>query len=511
MVNKNIKFKKQVNEEKILMSKVGFSEYVGNEASDEQEEEQTSNTTLFVAISNGVPLSEQYRPLISQIPEVGVPLKEKTENRVEESMDTSSEEEKSSPYFTLVELGRVDESNWEEKILWDKELSEDKGSLASSNTPINTSNNLFGVVRDIGKKEESVFAVPAPKKGNRLQERIVNQVLSDDSWLESVVWEEGEDPPVRPNTKLILDLNDPQLNLQQYARESAEKRAKLAEKTKQAHQRELEEIQRLIEEEAAASAPAETKKKRGRPPSKKDPESIAAANKTVLSGRLEAKKKEMFTKRIKVRNSIVPSDPYNISNDNQYKANYKEFRKYSDHPKLKRIFVQHALPAQNIEVFKTHFTPSELDNFHRPKFDVNPGERFMVGWKPFEEAAPTPEESFQVLKKPKDYNGLQGNIVLAEYLEEWPPLISDPGMETRLQTFYRKKTPDDETFLHHTTLIKGELVVLEPNDESPFFADLPPGTFVPIFNSNLFRAPVGEHKVPSTVSFKHLFFLLRME
>lgn len=42
------------------------------------------------------------------------------------------------------------------------------------------------------------------------------------------------------------------------------------------------------------------------------------------------------------------------------------------------------------------------------------------------------------MRQPEDLSGMDGEIVLAEYCEEMPPLLSQPGMNTRIRNYYQR-------------------------------------------------------------------------
>ena len=45
------------------------------------------------------------------------------------------------------------------------------------------------------------------------------------------------------------------------------------------------------------------------------------------------------------------------------------------------------------------------------------------------------------MRTPGDLTGRDGEIILAEYCEEWPPLLSQVGMNSRLRNYYRRVCP----------------------------------------------------------------------
>ncbi|KAJ9510494.1 hypothetical protein QJQ45_015959, partial [Haematococcus lacustris] len=111
----------------------------------------------------------------------------------------------------------------------------------------------------------------------------------------------------------------------------------------------------------------------------------------------------------------------------------------------------------------------------------------------------------------------EGHVVLAEYLEEWPPLLARPGMSLKLTTWYKKKSDDDtvprdldaaltavasETAAAAaatTVLPDGRVasvqpaVALGPEDDSPFVGPLQPGSAQLAVEGMMFRAPAAAH------------------
>ena len=51
---------------------------------------------------------------------------------------------------------------------------------------------------------------------------------------------------------------------------------------------------------------------------------------------------------------------------------------------------------------------------------------------------------FQVPKGSTDLTGAFGRVVLTEYLDQHPVLLQKIGMASRLCTYYRKKSPEDD-------------------------------------------------------------------
>lgn len=73
-------------------------------------------------------------------------------------------------------------------------------------------------------------------------------------------------------------------------------------------------------------------------------------------------------------------------------------------------------------------------------------------------------------------------------------------MGSRLCTYYQKSAPDDQTasLLRSTNNTLGHVVSLNPADKSPFLGDIKQGSYQSSLETNMYRAPVFPHKVPST-------------
>ena len=110
-------------------------------------------------------------------------------------------------------------------------------------------------------------------------------------------------------------------------------------------------------------------------------------------------------------------------------------------------------------------------------------------------------------KRLKDLTMGDGHVFLLEYFEENPLVLSNPGMGTRLVTFYRKKSADDKGWrdleavvqaTHRSTLFPpwgrlGQVVTLNEKDDPPFLASIEPGKHQFAVENNLFRAPAAHH------------------
>ncbi|KAL3617303.1 hypothetical protein CASFOL_038848 [Castilleja foliolosa] len=103
-------------------------------------------------------------------------------------------------------------------------------------------------------------------------------------------------------------------------------------------------------------------------------------------------------------------------------------------------------------------------------------------------------------KKKSDLSVKDGHVFLMEYCEERPLLLGNPGMGARLCTFYQKSAPGDQTgnLLRNGNNGLGIVVNLDPADKSPFLGDIKPSSRQSCLETNMYRAPIFQHKVSST-------------
>lgn len=97
----------------------------------------------------------------------------------------------------------------------------------------------------------------------------------------------------------------------------------------------------------------------------------------------------------------------------------------------------------------------------------------------------------------------QENFILfswCRYCEERPLLLSNPGMGANLCTYYRKASSGDQTggLLRNGNQTLGNVLLLEPADKSPFLGDIKAGCSQSSLETNMYKAPIFSHKVPST-------------
>ncbi|KAL3320834.1 Transcription initiation factor TFIID subunit 1 [Cichlidogyrus casuarinus] len=217
---------------------------------------------------------------------------------------------------------------------------------------------------------------------------------------------------------------------------------------------------------------------------------------------------------------LPPKDPLNLSNDEFYAT-----RGGGNIPgSLARCGpLQHSVPAVELwpPIFPTYMSPLRLQQFHRiplKKFNRGQMAQYFVAHpvvnltrtisKKLREredakAACGGGEMF-FMRTPQDLTGADGDILLFENSEEYPPLIMQVGMATRLINYYRPMAPKDPSLSpdRNATAAPPDLqfgsVVYVGSTDSPFLGTVRPGGYLQTLENNMYRATVYEHNLPST-------------
>ncbi|XP_047505448.1 transcription initiation factor TFIID subunit 1 [Pieris napi] len=199
-------------------------------------------------------------------------------------------------------------------------------------------------------------------------------------------------------------------------------------------------------------------------------------------------------------------DPFNISNDVFYQTK-------SQNPRLKAgggQLIQHSTPVVELRApfIQTHMGPARLRAFHRPALR-------KLAYGPLAAPGPHPVQPLikHIRKKakqreaerlasgggdvffmrtPEDLSGRDGELVLLEFCEEHPPLISQVGMCSKIKNYYKRTAIKDTG---PPPMKYGEVAYAHT---SPFLGILPPGATQSVVENNMYRAPIYNHTLPQT-------------
>lgn len=148
----------------------------------------------------------------------------------------------------------------------------------------------------------------------------------------------------------------------------------------------------------------------------------------------------------------------------------------------------------NLQKYKTRLAKQEARSFHRPAIKFQRNEQIAFR-KPriIKRKHLKGRDTQSIFESTKDLSlGDNSQMLLLEYSEEYPTVLSNFGMGNRLINYYRRKNMDD---VSRPKLDVGETAVLLPQDKSPFsvFGHIDPGQMTPAVYNSMFRAPVFRH------------------
>ncbi|XP_017847616.1 transcription initiation factor TFIID subunit 1 isoform X2 [Drosophila busckii] len=201
-------------------------------------------------------------------------------------------------------------------------------------------------------------------------------------------------------------------------------------------------------------------------------------------------------------------DPFNISNDSYYTPKTE--------PTLRLKvgggnLIQHSTPVVELRApfVPTHMGPMKLRSFHRPPlkkyshgplaqsipFAVNPLIKHIMKKAKQREVERIASGGGDVffMRNPEDLSGKDGDIVLAEFCEEHPPLMNQVGMCSKIKNYYKRKAEKDSG--PQADYVYGEVAFAHT---SPFLGILHPGQCIQALENNMYRAPIYPHKMGHT-------------
>ncbi|EQC31188.1 hypothetical protein SDRG_11113 [Saprolegnia diclina VS20] len=171
--------------------------------------------------------------------------------------------------------------------------------------------------------------------------------------------------------------------------------------------------------------------------------------------------------------------------------------------------VHHSVPATQLTWATPELSPQQLRDLHRPRGKFCSDERLVIAPARDAAAAFVNTEATHVMTASDLSSTGGGKLILLEYVEQHPPVLSHPGMASRLLHFWR---PSSETTAPPSVDL-GEIVTLGENDDTPFLGDVPAGTLVSSLHSNLAKIPIFQHTpralmLEATTEFEY-FLLVR--
>lgn len=208
--------------------------------------------------------------------------------------------------------------------------------------------------------------------------------------------------------------------------------------------------------------------------------------------------------------------PWNVSNDEHY--TYKTTPDVALKPSVGNL-IQHSTPAVELRqpFFPTFMNRDRLREFHRPSL-IPSGKRSRnfaqvePVFQSIESLTKHIAEQAQLREKQRiesgggemffmhtaeDLAGKDAELVLAECSEEYPPLLNQVGMATKIKNFMRRR-PGLHLDQENELISKYEYGEPAIITSSPFLGALAPGQSLQTIENNMYRAPIYKHDFPHT-------------
>ncbi|KAL2142728.1 hypothetical protein VTI28DRAFT_816 [Corynascus sepedonium] len=196
------------------------------------------------------------------------------------------------------------------------------------------------------------------------------------------------------------------------------------------------------------------------------------------------------------------SQRFNFSSDTAYDA-LKENSQSKVRATLASIPVEHSLTAKRLSwpYYKVKLSASDPHSYHRPQFHPKKDAFTHVKLKPpalKKKKQLKGKRISEIFQSSADLTmNDNSTAILFEYCEEIPIVLSNFGMGQKIINYYRRSKGTDARPEKREL---GEPYILMPEDRSPFamVGQVHPGETVPTLHNQMFRAPIFKHTPRST-------------
>ncbi|TKR66696.1 hypothetical protein L596_022949 [Steinernema carpocapsae] len=218
-------------------------------------------------------------------------------------------------------------------------------------------------------------------------------------------------------------------------------------------------------------------------------------------------------------------DPFNLSNDAYYSYTGTQAAVAADNTPMGRCVCRrcaqngvkrgitvgltraHSIPAQHLHApfFPYWISPEERRNFHRTPLTKKSMERVGLGRfvpiQAIERHAKVVDEHRQkainsgqtfFMRDLDDLSGLDSALLLLEYSEQFPLLLSQPGMVSWIKNYHRNNTLEDQPVEKYDF---GENSFVE---KVPFLGNIGEGESIQSLENKMFTAPIFRHATAKT-------------
>jgi len=194
---------------------------------------------------------------------------------------------------------------------------------------------------------------------------------------------------------------------------------------------------------------------------------------------------------------------FNFSSDAAYDA-LKENSQNRVRATLASIPVEHSMTAQRLAwpYYRVKLAASDPHSYHRPQLHVRKEAFHTIRFnKPtiVKKKSLKGKRIPEIFEKSHDLTmNDNSTAILFEYCEEIPTVLSNFGMGQKIINYYRRAKGGTDARPEKREL--GETCILMPEDRSPFaiFGKVEAGETVPTLHNSMFRAPIFKHSPRNT-------------
>ncbi|KAK4167270.1 putative transcription initiation factor [Cladorrhinum sp. PSN259] len=193
---------------------------------------------------------------------------------------------------------------------------------------------------------------------------------------------------------------------------------------------------------------------------------------------------------------------FNFSSDTAYEA-LGENSQSKVRATLASIPVEHSMTAQRLAwpYYRVKLAASDPHSYHRPQFHPRKDAMHAIRFNKPNSAKRRQMRTKKISEAFKSSMDLTLNdnstAILFEYCEEVPVVLSNFGMGQKIINYYRRSKGTDSRPEKREL---GEPYILMPEDRSPFamVGQVHPGETVPTLHNQMFRAPIFKHTPRNT-------------
>lgn len=152
--------------------------------------------------------------------------------------------------------------------------------------------------------------------------------------------------------------------------------------------------------------------------------------------------------------------------------------------------IHNSEPALSLELVEPNIT--DFENFHHPAYNAPLKTEMTITYLP---AVKQIKDDSPFINSVESLSAKHGDVYVIEHTVENPPFVLNVGMNSLLITYWFKESENDIPKINEDFKT---LKILEPNEQSPFIAQLPRNKPIQSIYCPLYRMPIAKHNQNKT-------------